>query len=45
VIKIVLRVVYISLAVLDLYRCSVWQCLICTNVALFWFHNSTGLAT
>ena len=21
------------------------QCLICTDVALFWFHSSTGLAT
>jgi len=24
---------------------GVWQCLICTDVALIWFHNSTGLAT
>jgi len=21
----------------------VWQCFICTDVALFWFHHSTGL--
>ena len=23
----------------------VWQCLVCKDVALFWFHNSNGLAT
>jgi len=23
----------------------VWKCLICADVALIWFHNSTGLAT
>ena len=34
-IKFMLEIVYLSLAVL----------IICTNVALFWFHNSTGLAT
>jgi len=32
--QLVLKIVYMSLVVLDLY-----------NVALFWLHNSTGLAT
>jgi len=34
-IQFVLKIVYIS----------VWQCSICTDVALFWFHNSIGHAT
>jgi len=30
---------YVKISLFEL-----WQCLICTDVALNWFHNSTGLA-